>query len=167
MAHVLAAGKPSQRIMALKRYKELFRTQRDRFREHLNILEKQREVITKGNTEALLSYMEIEEHIVKDIFNIQKAIEPLEILCSDLAVSDDMDKKTAATEEEAEIAVLKAALERLKQETAVNAARNRDLLAKRIMKIRSEINSLRGNPYAERRSIYADNGAPSMIDIKS
>jgi hypothetical protein len=32
--------------------------------------------------------------------------------------------------------------------------------------IRSELKSLRGNPYAARRSIYADTGAPFMIDVK-
>jgi hypothetical protein len=32
--------------------------------------------------------------------------------------------------------------------------------------IRSEIKGLRGNPYAERRSIYADSGGASMVDVE-
>jgi hypothetical protein len=32
--------------------------------------------------------------------------------------------------------------------------------------LRSEIKSLRGNPYAARRSIYGGEGSASLIDIK-
>jgi hypothetical protein len=141
----------------------MLRTQRERFQEYLTVLDRQQDVIARGDTEALLSYVELEEHIVKDIFNIQKVIDPLERLYRDLA-SFGMAKAHAG--EEAELQGLKTTVDRLKKEAAANAKRNRDLLSRRMAEIRSEIKSLRGNPHAARRSIYADSGAPRMIDIK-
>jgi hypothetical protein len=140
----------------------MLQAQRDRFGEYLVILDKQRDVIASGDTEALLSYVEMEEHIVKDIFNIQKVIDPLERSCRDLAPSGG----DAHAGEEAELRSLKAEVDRLKKETAANTERNRDLLSRRMAEIRSEIKSLRGNPHAARRSIYAESNAPLMIDIK-
>jgi hypothetical protein len=156
MAGALSAEELSQRIAVIKRFREMLQAQGDRFREYLNILNKQQDVIERGNTEALLSYVELEEHIVKDIFDIQKVIDPLEKMYRDLS----------PTCGEAEITGLQASVEMLKQETAIRSARNRDLLSKRMTEIRSEIKSLRGNPYATRRSIYAGSGPPSIIDVK-
>ena len=165
MARDISAEEYGQRIAVLKRFREMLLAQRDRFREYLNILDKQQDVIAAGHTQALLSYVDLEEHIVKDIFNLQRVIDPLENLCRDLGVSGAADTDIR-NGEEAELGGLKAAVERLKNEAAANAARNRDLLSGRMTEIRSEIKSLRGNPYAARRSIYADGGAPSMVDVK-
>lgn len=154
----------SQRIATLKRFRDMLLAQRDRFREYLAVLDKEQEVIARGDTGALLSYVEMEEHIVKDIFNIQRVIDPLEDLYRDLAVFGG-GAKGAQTEEEAELGGFKAAVERLKEEAAANAARNRGLLSARMAEVRSEIKSLRGNPHAARRSIYADGGRPLMIDV--
>jgi hypothetical protein len=156
MAGALSAEELSQRIAVIKRFREMLRAQRDRFREYLNVLDKQQDVIERGNTEALLSYVELEEHNVKDIFNIHKVIDPLENMYHDLPPAGG----------EAEVTGLKASVERLKQETVIRSERNRDLLSKRMTEIRSEIKSLRGNPYATRRSIYAGSGSPSIIDVK-
>jgi hypothetical protein len=57
-------------------------------------------------------------------------------------------------------------VERLKQEAVIRSERNRDLLSKRMTGIRSEIKSLRDNPGAARRSVYAGSGSPSIIDVK-
>jgi DNA repair exonuclease SbcCD ATPase subunit len=154
MARLESAEELDRRIATLKRFREMLQAQRDRFREYLAVLDKQQDVIARGDTEALLSYVELEEHIVKDIFNIQKVIKPLERLYSDLA------------EEDAGLEGLKAAVERLGNEAAANAARNRSLLSRRMTEIRAEIRSLRGNPYAARQSIYAGSGAPLMIDLE-
>ncbi|MFP3042456.1 flagellar biosynthesis protein FlgN, partial [Treponema primitia] len=78
MAEVLSTEEISRRVAILKRFREMLRAQRDRFQEYLNVLDKQQDVIEKGDTEALLSHVELEEHIVSDIFNIQKVINPLE-----------------------------------------------------------------------------------------
>jgi hypothetical protein len=166
MAQALVPGELSQRALALKRFREMLRTQRDRFRERLHVLDKQQEAINRGDAEALLSQLDLEEQILRDISNIQKVIDPLESLCRDLALSGGQDETSDTAEGEAEVAGLKTAVERLRQEAAANAARNRDLLAGRMAEIRSEIKSFRGNPYAARRSIYADSGGASIIDVE-
>jgi hypothetical protein len=143
----------------------MLQAQRDRFREYLAVLDKQQEVIAKGDAEALLSHLDLEEHIIRDISNLRKVIDPLESLYRDLAASNGNEAGGNA-EGEADVAGLKAAVGRLGKEAAANAARNRALLSGRMAEIRSEIKSLRGNPYAERRSIYADSGGASIIDLE-
>jgi DNA repair exonuclease SbcCD ATPase subunit len=165
MAQIVGSEELSQRIAALKRFREMLQAQRDRFREYLAVLDKEQDVIARGDTEALLSYVELEEHIVKDIFNIQKVIDPLERLCRDLAAPGG-GAKGAQAEEGTELGGLKAAVEQLKDEAAANAARNRELLSRRMAEIRAEIKDLRGNPYAARQSVYADSGRPLMIDLE-
>ena len=166
MAPPVNAEELDQRIATLRRFREMLQAQRDRFRDYLAVLDKQQDRIVGDDTEGFLSYVELEEHIVKDIFNIQKVIDPLERLYRDLAASGGAADTGAHAEEEAELGSLKAAVERLGNEAAANTARNREILARRITEIRSEIRSLRGNPYAARQSIYADSGAPLMIDLE-
>ena len=156
MARLADDGELDQRTAALKRFREMLQTQGDRFQDYLAVLDKEQDRIAEGDTEALLSYVEMEEHIVRDIFNLQKVIDPLERLCRDLAPSGD----TADTD------ALKARVARLGEEAATYAARNRSLLARRMTEIRSEIKSLRGNPHAARQSVYADSGIPLMIDLE-
>ncbi|MDR2080062.1 MAG: flagellar export chaperone FlgN [Treponema sp.] len=162
MADALSAEELSQRIAVIKRFREMLQAQRDRFREYLDVLDKQQDVIERGDTEALLSHVELEEHIIKDIFNIQKVIDPLENLYQGLPAPGG----NASAGGETEVTGLKAAVERLKEEAVIRSERNRDLLSKRMTEIRSEIKGLRGNPYAARRSIYAGSGSPSIIDVK-
>ncbi|GHU60793.1 hypothetical protein FACS189445_1160 [Spirochaetia bacterium] len=157
----MTAFEGTQRAVVLKRLRELLRSQRDRFQDYLRSLEKQQEVIEQGNTEALLAHVELEEHILQDIFNIQKVIDPLENIYHTLTA-----QSPAPTGGEGEVSSLKASLEGLKREAAARSKRNRDLLSKGMMEIRSEIKGLRGNPYAARRSIYADTLSPSLIDLK-
>jgi hypothetical protein len=68
--------------------------------------------------------------------------------------------------DEAVLQGLQTELAGLKQEASLRSAANRGLLAQRMDQVRAEIKSLRGNPHAARRSVYADGGAPSMIDIR-
>jgi hypothetical protein len=147
----------------------MLQAQRDRLREYLAVLDKQQDAIARGDATALLSRLDLEEHIVRDLSNLQKVIDPLESLCRDLAASGpaaDSPAEGEADDGETGIAGLKAAVERLGKEAADNAARNRELLAGRMAEIRSEIKGLRGNPYAERRSIYADGGGAAIIDVE-
>jgi hypothetical protein len=165
MAQLVSSEELSQRIGTLKRFREMLLAQRDRFRQYLAVLDKEQDVIARGNTEALLSYVELEEHILLDICNIQKVIDPLERLYRDLVVSGG-GAEGAQAEEEIELGSLKAVVERLKEDATANAARNRGLLSRRMAEIRAEIKELRGNPYAARQSIYADSGKPLMIDVE-
>ncbi|MCA1950670.1 MAG: flagellar export chaperone FlgN [Treponema sp.] len=145
----------AHRVAVLKRFRELLVEQRNRFQEYLVVLDKQKEVIEKGDTDALLSHVELEEKIVSDIFAIQKVIDPLEDLY-----------RASYPERETEVPKLKAALEELKNEAVQRSQRNRNLLSERMDKLRSEIKTLRNNPFAAQRSVYDNSGAASLVDIK-
>jgi hypothetical protein len=151
-----------RRVAILKRFRELLKAQRDRFRDYLNVLDKQKDVIEKGNTEALIAHVEMEEQIVADIFSIQKVIDPLEGMYH--AVYSGETESSGGVE--TDLPSLKSALEGLKKEAVTRSERNKNLLSKRMGEIRSEIKNLRGNPYAARPSVYANTGEASFVDVK-
>ena len=68
----------NERVALLKRFKELLEKHRQKFKDYLNVLEKQQTVIQNQDTEALLVHTEIEQQIVANIQNLQKVIEPIE-----------------------------------------------------------------------------------------
>jgi len=161
----------AQRVAILRRFKTLLTQQRDRFRSYLNLLDKQQSVIESGSAEDLLTYVEIEEKIVTDIFSIQKVIDPLEEMYYSV-VSAPSQQKALKKEEEAsyshdEVPSLKASLEKLKGEAVIRSTKNKELLSKRMVELRSEIKALRDNPYAAsaRRSSFRNTNTPSLIDI--
>lgn len=145
----------AHRVGILKRFRELLLEQRNRFQEYLVVLDKQKDVIETGNTDALISHVELEEKIVSDIFAIQKVIDPLEDLY-----------RASYPERETEVPKLKAALEELKNEAVQRSKRNQKLLSERMEQMRSEIKTLRNNPFTARRSVYDTSGAASLVDIK-
>ena len=157
-----------RRTAVLRRFRELLSQQRDRFARYLEVLDKQKDVIESGSADDLIAHIELEEKIVADIFAIQKVIDPLENMYQTLTAGNfDRGRAAAgkaATSEEKELPGLKAALEELKAEAVIRSDRNRELLAKRMEEIRSEIKSLRSNPYTARRSVYSGND-PSLVDI--
>ena len=63
-----------------------------------------------------------------------------------------------------EIISLKEALDGLKAEAVIRSERNKELLAKRMAELRSEIKSLKSSAYARRR--FDIGNAPSLVDIK-
>jgi DNA-binding transcriptional regulator GbsR (MarR family) len=154
----------TQRVAVLKRFKALLTQQRDRFRNYLNLLEKQQNVIETGSAEDLLNYVEIEEKIVTDIFSIQKVIDPLEEMYYSVIGGHNTQKADSSEE----VPTLKESLEKLKSETVVRSKKNRELLSKRMLELRSEIKTLRNNPYssASRRSNFNDANTASLVDIK-
>jgi len=154
----------AQRVAVLKRFKTLLSQQRDRFRNYLDLLDKQQNVIESGSAEDLLSYVEIEEKIVADIFSIQKVIDPLEEMYYSV-ISDRNPIKTAEHNQE-EVPGLKASLEKLKSEAVIRSTKNKELLSKRMLELRSEITALRNNPYASsQRGAYSNSNKASLIDI--
>ena len=162
----LSPGELSQRVAVIKRFKELLKAQRDRFRTYLDTLDKQQEVIQAGTAEDLLRHVELEEKIVADIFSIQKVIDPLEKMYQSVRpeVQAESGVKSAAIHSGAdEVSGLKEALQGLKAEAAIRSERNRELLARRMASLRSEIKGLRNNPYARRQGNAA---APTQIDIR-
>ncbi len=150
----LSSEEVAQRVAIVKRFKELLSQQRDRFREYLMVLDKQKDVIENGSTEDLLSHVELEEKIVGNIFSIQKVIDPLEAMY-----------KANFPQKESDIPGLKTALQNLQTEAASRSKENQELLSKRMAAIRSELKLMKGNPYA-RRSSYTGESSASLIDIK-
>ncbi len=155
MSAELSPEEVEHRVAVLKRFRELLVRQRDRFRDYLDVLDKQKDVIERGDAEALNAHVEIEESIVSEIFTIQKVIDPLE----------DLYRK-AYPGREADVPKLKQALDELKAEAVVRSKRNQELLSRQMEGVRREIRTLRSNPFASRRSVYADSGQASLVDIE-
>jgi len=157
----------AQRVAVLKRFKILLSQQRDRFRSYLNLLDKQQNVIESGSAEDLLTYVEIEEKIVADIFSIQKVIDPLEEMYYSV-ISNGNIQARPNTNSQDEVPGLKASLEKLKSEAVIRSTKNKELLSKRMIELRSEIKILRNNPYAAnaRRSNFSGTGTASLVDLK-
>jgi len=143
----ISPGELKQRVAVIKRFKELLKAQRDRFSNYLEALDKQKDVIEKGSADDLLHHVELEEKIVADIFSIQKVIEPLEKMYH--SARAEAPSKGKHTDGE-EVSGLKEALEGLKAEAVVRSERNRELLTRRMTELRSEIKSMRSNPYGRR-----------------
>jgi hypothetical protein len=164
----------ARRVAVLRRFRTLLTQQRDRFRSYLEVLDKQKDIIEKGSAEDLLSHIELEEKIVADIFSIQKVIDPLEdmyhALVSDFGhgPSPALKKTSFRAESDDEVPSLKAALEDLKKEAVIRSTRNKELLSRRMVELRSEIKSLRNNPYAAnaRKASYTDGKTASLVDIR-
>jgi hypothetical protein len=165
----ISSAELAQRVAILKRFKTLLSQQRERFRSYLNLLDKQQNVIESGSAEDLLTYVELEEKIVADIFSIQKVIDPLEemynavVFDKNSAKSHLNDESTNAQEE---VPSIKASLETLKSEAVIRSTKNKELLSKRMLELRQEITSLRNNPYAANgKSVYSNQNKASLVDI--
>lgn len=146
----------AQRVAILKRFKTLLSQQRDRFKNYLELLDKQQGIIESGTPEDLLTYVEIEEKIVADIFSIQKVIDPLE----------EMYYTVTAAKVDEEVPSLKASLEKLKGEAVIRSTKNKELLSKRMLELRSEIKALRNNPYAAKPAFGGNTNTASLVDLK-
>ena len=162
------AAELAQRVAILKRFKTLLTQQRDRFSSYLDLLEKQQNVIESGSADDLITYVEIEEKIVADIFSIQKVIDPLEEMYYSVIASGEPGKVSIRPENPDEVPGLKASLEKLKNEAVIRSTKNKELLSKRMLELRSEIKALRNNPYATsgRRSSFGDTNTASLVDIQ-
>jgi len=159
----------AQRVAILKRFKTLLSQQRERFRSYLDLLDKQQNVIESGSAEDLLTYVEIEEKIVADIFSIQKVIDPLEEMYNALVSGQSPEKvpvKAESAENAEEVPGLKASLEKLKSEAVVRSTKNKELLSKRMLELRQEITTLRNNPYSAGRTAYSNSNKASLVDLK-
>jgi len=160
----------AQRVAVLKRFKTLLSQQRERFKSYLDLLDKQQNVIESGSAEDLLTYVEIEEKIVADIFSIQKVIDPLEEMYNSLVFTQNNSQpliKLENTGSQEEVPTLKASLEKLKSEAVMRSTKNKELLSKRMLELRQEIKTLRNNPYAASgRSAYSNSNKASLVDVQ-
>ena len=154
-----------QRVSVLKRLKELLREQRDRFRSYLEVLDKEKGAIEKNRPEDLDGYVDLEEKIAADVFAIRRVIDPLEEIYRAGTAKTQVPGLQSSALEDDEVSGLKKSLEALRAEAVVRSERNRELLARRMAEIRSEIQSLRGNPYL-RRPAFAAAAVPSLVDME-
>jgi hypothetical protein len=159
----LSTEEVNQRTAVLRRFKELLKAQRDRFRSYIEILDKQKNSIEHGTADELIRHVELEEKIVADIFSIQKVIDPMEEMYKSARL---MSPSLPAPLETDNVDSLKSALEGLKAEAISRSERNKDLLSKRMVELRTEIKNIRANPYARQRTAYSDTTAPTVVDIR-
>jgi hypothetical protein len=162
----ISPGELKRRVAVIKRFKELLKAQRDRFRVYLESLDKQKDVIMEGSADDLIRHVDLEEKIVADIFSIQKVIDPLEKMYHAVNPSAPAltGKHSGKASGDDEVSGLKEALDGLRAEAVVRSERNRVLLSKRMVELRSEIKNFRGGAYAARR--FGAVPAPSQIDIR-
>jgi hypothetical protein len=161
----MSAEELAQRVAVLRRFRTLLQEQRDRFRSYLEVLDKQQDIIATGSAEELLSHVELEEKIVADIFSIQKVIDPLEAMYQTIFPGARGFQRSEGADD---VPDLKAALEDLKDEAVLRSTRNKELLSRRMVELRSEIKALRENPYAAkaRRSAFSSGATASLVDIE-
>lgn len=156
----------AQRVAVLKRFKTLLSQQRDRFKSYLDLLDKQQGVIESGSADDLLTYVEIEEKIVADIFSIQKVIDPLEEMYYTIISGKAPDKFAGKTDNPDDVSGIKASLDKLKGEAVIRSTKNKELLSKRMVELRAEIKHLRNNPYAAGRTSFGSTNTASLVDIQ-
>ena len=152
----ISAQELEERVALLKKFRSLLQQQRDKFREYLNVLEKQENSITTENADALLAHTELEQQVVSNIMNLQKVIVPMA----------DLYRERGGDQREESIANLQSDLSKLQNQVLAQNKKNRDLLRSHIASIRTQIASFR-NPYKNRRSIYAEKtGTGNMVAVE-
>ena len=144
----------AERVAVLKRFRTLLEQQRLIFREYLTVLEKQEKSICDENTDAVLQHTELEESIIAEIFTIQKVIDPLEYMYTNICKNEHSD-----------IPHLKTDLDDLQKRVLAQNKKNRELLQTHIIGLRQQIASLK-RPYAHKESIYAGTArTATLVDV--
>ena len=144
----------AERVAVLKRFRTLLEQQRLKFREYLTVLEKQEKSICDENTDAVLQHTELEESIIAEIFTIQKVIDPLEYMYTNICKNEHSD-----------IPHLKTDLDDLQKRVLAQNKKNRELLQTHIIGLRQQIASLK-RPYAHKESIYAGTArTAALVDV--
>lgn len=139
----------NERVAILRRFRSLLEEQRGKFREYLNVLEKQQDSITSENPENLLVHTELEQQVVKNIANLQKVIVPMAKM-----YKANTGSYSSPAAEDAEIAKIQNDLSDLQDKVLKQNAINRDLLRVHIEQLKAQISGFK-NPYKNNRSVYA------------
>lgn len=150
----------NERVAILRRFRTLLEQQRSKFQEYLNVLEKQEGAISKEDTNAIISHAELEQQVVAGIKNLQKVIVPMSEIYKSSAqnVTSENDKSVESIQNE---------LEKLQDKVLAQNQKNRELLKKHLVQIRSQIENFK-NPYRKNRSIYASaqNAHGSLVAVE-
>jgi hypothetical protein len=153
-----------KRVAIVKRFRELLIAQRERFSAYLETIEKQKDIIETGNADDILTYVEMEEKMVSDIFSIQKVIVPLESQYRSQIETHSVE--TSGVVSAPDIPEIQNALERIRVETNNKLKQNRNLLEKRMNEFREELKLIRNNPYIKQRSSFTNTEEASFLDMK-
>ena len=138
-----------ERVAILKRFRFLLEQQRNKFKEYLNVLEKQQNSIDTEDSEALIKHSELEQQIVKNISNLQKVIVPMNKMYT--AINN---KSPISTTNDNDLTQIQLELSALQQKVIKQNEINRDLLRVHLEKIKMQIANF-NNPYKTSKSVYA------------
>ncbi len=150
----------NERVAILRRFRTLLEQQRKKFQEYLNVLEKQENAISTEDTNAIISHAELEQQVVAGIKNLQKVIVPMSEMYKSSA-------KNADSESDKSVESIQNELEKLQGKVLEQNQKNRELLKKHLVQIRSQIENFK-NPYKKNRSVYASaqNAHGSLIAVE-
>lgn len=152
-----------ERIAILKRFRKLLEEQRNKFREYLDVLEKQQSAIEKGDTDAMFAHTELEQQIVANIGSLQKVITPMEKLYE--SKSAPVFGNSGKNEDAKYIPHLKTDLIKLQQEVLMRNRQNCDLLRTNMAEMKNRMTMFK-NPYKNSRSIYANSSTASLVNLQ-
>ena len=138
-----------ERVAILKRFRFLLEQQRNKFKEYLNVLEKQQNSIDAEDSEALIKHSELEQQIVKNISSLQKVIVPMNKMYT--AINN---KSPISTTNDNDLTQIQLELSALQQKVIKQNEINRDLLRVHLEKIKMQIANF-NNPYKTSKSVYA------------
>ncbi len=150
----------NERVAILRRFRTLLEQQRSKFQEYLNVLEKQENAISAEDTNAIINHAELEQQVVAGIKNLQKVIVPMSEMYKSSA-------KNANSENDKSVESIQNELEKLQGKVLEQNQKNRELLKKHLVQIRSQIENFK-NPYRKNRSIYASaqNAHGSLVAVE-
>jgi len=152
----LTAEQIAERKAILRRFRALLEQQRDKFREYLQVLNSQADMIEQDNVEALIVHTEIEQKIIGELYTIQKVINPLQ----------DMYRTVHPKATESDIPHLQSDLNALRTQVLNKNEANRQLLKSRMQQLRQKI-TLSRTGFGSTKGIYAsDAQSASIIDIR-
>ncbi len=150
----------NERVAILRRFRTLLEQQRKKFQEYLNVLEKQENAISTEDTNAIISHAELEQQVVAGIKNLQKVIVPM----SEMYKNSENGENPAG---DSSVEKIQSELEKLQDKVLVQNQKNRELLKKHLVQIRSQLENFK-NPYRKNRSIYASaqNAHGSLVAVE-
>ncbi len=144
-----------QKVSVLQKLRGRLIEQRERFMQYLGLLDQEQAAVERGDIERLQQQLDTEQLIVSEIDSFQRAIEPLEELYN-----------RAYPRRELEIPPLRSALQSVQRQVREKVQRNARLL----WPDGTAPALPAGDPLRSRergKSVFADSGSPSVIDIST
>ena len=155
----LTQNEINERVAILKRFRHLLEQQRNKFKEYLDVLQKQEEGIKSEDDTVIVAQAELEQQIVSNISNLQKVIVPIETMYKEKGITLT-----------AEIPQIQKELTELQEAVLTQNEKNQSLLKEHMEELKSSISNFSNpkfNPYAKNTSIYSQKtSTPSIIDVE-